>query len=72
MWSQVTFINFNVVCFRYGAQSLSVSQLIPSIVKLLVDPTPVVRAVAFNTLVEVYRYIGDRLHIDLLNVPAYM
>ncbi|KAJ4439828.1 hypothetical protein ANN_07956, partial [Periplaneta americana] len=58
---------------EHGAQSLSVSRLVPSIVKLLSDPMSIVRDTAFNTLVEVYRHVGDRLRIDLQkkhNVPA--
>ncbi|KDR12058.1 CLIP-associating protein 1 [Zootermopsis nevadensis] len=58
---------------EHGARSLSVSRLIPSIVKLLGDPMSTVRDTAFNTLVEVYRHVGDRLRIDLQkkhNLPA--
>ncbi|PNF29244.1 hypothetical protein B7P43_G10475 [Cryptotermes secundus] len=58
---------------EHGAQSLSVSRLIPCVVKLLGDPMATVRDTAFNTLVEVYRHVGDRLRIDLQkkhSVPA--
>ncbi|XP_067003312.1 CLIP-associating protein 1-B [Anabrus simplex] len=57
---------------EHGAQSLSVSRLVPSIVKLLSDPMASVRDTAFNTLVEVYRHVGERLRNDLQkkhNVP---
>jgi CLIP-associating protein 1/2 len=73
MLSCMVFVNVHIVCFRHGAQSLSVSRLVPSIVKLLGDPTSTVRDTAFNTLVEVYRHVGDRLRVDLQkkhNVPA--
>jgi len=58
---------------RHGAQSISVSRLIPSIVKLLSDPYQNVREAALNTLVEIYRHVGDRLRQDLIKkqqVPA--
>jgi hypothetical protein len=67
------FFNVHVACFRHGAQSLSLSRLVPSVVKLLGDPMSAVRDTAFNTLVEVYRHVGDRLRVDLQkkhNVPA--
>ena len=67
------FINVYITCFRHGAQSLSLSRLVPSVVKLLGDPMSAVRDTAFNTLVEVYRHVGDRLRVDLQkkhNVPA--
>ncbi|PSN38725.1 CLIP-associating protein [Blattella germanica] len=50
---------------EHGAQSLSVSRLVPALVKLLSDPMSTVRDTAFNTLVEVYRHVGDRLRADL-------
>lgn len=39
---------------------------------LLGDPTGVVREAAFQTLVEIYKHVGDRLRNDLMkkNVPA--
>lgn len=49
------------------------SRLIPCVVKLLGDPMATVRDTAFNTLVEVYRHVGDRLRVDLQkkhSVPA--
>ncbi|KAJ9591275.1 hypothetical protein L9F63_002178, partial [Diploptera punctata] len=58
---------------EHGAQSLSVSRLVPCLVKLLSDPMSSVRDTAFSTLVEVYRHVGDRLRIDLQKkqgVPA--
>lgn len=58
---------------EHGAQSLSLSRLVPSVVKLLGDPMSAVRDTAFNTLVEVYRHVGERLRVDLQkkhNVPA--
>ncbi|KAK2725399.1 hypothetical protein QYM36_000035 [Artemia franciscana] len=51
----------------HSAASLSLSRLVPSIVKLLSDPSAPVRDVAFATLVEVYRHVGDRFKQDLVN-----
>ena len=51
---------------------MTVSRLIPHIVKLLSDPTGPVRDCAFNTLVEAYKHYGERLRQDLskkYNVP---
>ena len=59
--------------FRYGSSSLSLNKLVPSIVKCVSDPTPAVRDAAFNTLVEIYRHVGDRVRKDLEtrgNVPS--
>ncbi|CAH1986214.1 unnamed protein product [Acanthoscelides obtectus] len=58
---------------EYGTNSLSLSKFIPDIAGLLSDPTPSVRDTAFNTLVELYRHVGERLRIDLQRkqlVPA--
>lgn len=57
---------------QHGAQSLIMSRFLPWIVALLSDPTAPVRDAASNTLVEVYRHIGERVRLDLqkkLNVP---
>ncbi|XP_045128218.1 CLIP-associating protein 1-like isoform X8 [Portunus trituberculatus] len=57
---------------NHGASSVTVSRLVPHIVKLLSDPTALVRDCAFSTLVECYKHYGERLRIDLSkkhNVP---
>lgn len=57
----------------YGASSLSLSKLVPSIVKLLGDPNASVRSTAFDTLCKIYRHVGERLRSDLLKknlIPA--
>ncbi|KAK4293921.1 hypothetical protein Pmani_033410 [Petrolisthes manimaculis] len=57
---------------NHGATSVTVSRLVPHIVKLLSDPTALVRDCAFNTLVECYKHYGDRLRADLSkkhNIP---
>lgn len=50
---------------EHGAQSLTLNRFIPDIVKLLSDPTATVRDTAFNTLVDLYKHVGDKLRIDL-------
>ncbi len=57
----------------YGASSLSLSKLVPSIVKLLSDPNGSVRSTAFDTLCKIYKNVGEKLRTDLLkknSVPA--
>lgn len=56
----------------YGSSSLSLNKLVPSIVKCLSDPTPAVRDAANQTLVEIYRHVGEKVRADLEkrgNVP---
>lgn len=57
---------------EYGTQSLSVKTYIQPIVLLLGDPTPTVRDAAIQTLVEIYKHVGDKLRTDLRKkeVPA--
>lgn len=50
---------------EYGTQGLSVKTYIAPIVALLGDPTAVVRDAAHQTLVEMYKHVGDRLRADL-------
>lgn len=49
----------------YGAHSFSISRLVPYLVKLISDPNCEVRDTAFNTIVEIYRHVGDKLRSDL-------
>nr|XP_045589562.1 CLIP-associating protein 1-A-like [Procambarus clarkii] len=61
-----------MIIINHGASSVTVSRLIPHIVKLLSDPTAMVRDCAFNTLVECYKHYGERLRADLTkkhNIP---
>lgn len=58
---------------RHGSQSLGVSKMVPLVAKLLSDPVASVRDAAFSTLVEVYRFVGERLRQDLIKkqlIPA--
>lgn len=49
----------------YGTSQLSVRNYIQSICVLLGDPTVSVRDSAIQTLVEIYKHVGDRLRPDL-------
>ncbi|XP_057320335.1 CLIP-associating protein 1-A isoform X3 [Microplitis mediator] len=58
---------------EHGADLLSLSSLIPSIVKLLSDPNEKVRETAVNTVVNIYRHVGERFRNDLQrnhNLPS--
>jgi len=49
----------------HGAQTLSVSKFIPSIVAGLSDSQAAVRDACSGTLVEIYRHVGERVRADL-------
>ncbi|KAM4601971.1 CLIP-associating protein 1-B-like [Polymixia lowei] len=49
----------------FGAQSLTLSKIVPHICNLLGDPTSQVRDGAMNCLVEIYRHVGERVRMDL-------
>ncbi|MEE6512127.1 hypothetical protein FKM82_019048 [Ascaphus truei] len=60
------------VCFcliatlkAYGANSLTLSKIVPHICNLLGDPNSQVRDAAINSLVEIYRHVGERVRADL-------
>ncbi|CAG0914034.1 unnamed protein product [Notodromas monacha] len=58
---------------EYGANALSLSRLMPNLVKLLSDPQATVREVAVTTMVEIYRHVGEKMRADLMkkyNLPA--
>lgn len=75
------YINFEIVFLglieslflhRHGADEMALAGVIPSMVKLLSDPTEKVRETALNTLTDFYRHVGERLRADLQrkhNVP---
>uniref|UniRef100_A0A674IUM4 Cytoplasmic linker associated protein 1 n=1 Tax=Terrapene triunguis TaxID=2587831 RepID=A0A674IUM4_9SAUR len=48
-----------------GAQSLTLSKIVPHICNLLGDPNSQVRDAAINSLVEIYRHVGERVRADL-------
>uniref|UniRef100_A0A8D2PXI5 Cytoplasmic linker associated protein 1 n=1 Tax=Zosterops lateralis melanops TaxID=1220523 RepID=A0A8D2PXI5_ZOSLA len=49
-----------------GAQSLTLSKIVPHICNLLGDPNSQVRDAAINSLVEIYRHVGERVRADLI------
>ncbi|XP_059479031.1 CLIP-associating protein 1-A isoform X7 [Neocloeon triangulifer] len=58
---------------EHGSNALSLSKLVPTVAKLLSDPVATVRDMAFSTLVEIYRHVGERLRVDLVKkqlIPA--
>lgn len=57
---------------EHGTSQLSVKSYIQPIVSLLGDPTSTVRDASNQTLVEIYKHVGDRLRVDLRKkeVPA--
>lgn len=50
---------------EYGTQSLVVKAYIPPIVQLLGDPHVSVRECALQSLVDIYKHVGDKLRVDL-------
>ncbi|XP_060944454.1 CLIP-associating protein 1a [Limanda limanda] len=49
----------------YGAQSLTLSKIVPHICNLLGDPNSQVRDGAMSSLVTIYRHVGERVRMDL-------
>ncbi|KAK3569320.1 hypothetical protein QTP86_026826 [Hemibagrus guttatus] len=49
----------------YGAHGLTLNKIVPHICNLLGDPTSQVRDSAMNSLVEIYRHVGERVRVDL-------
>ncbi|KAK0134179.1 CLIP-associating protein 1 [Merluccius polli] len=49
----------------YGAQGITLSKIVPHICNLLGDPTSQVRDGAINSLVEIYKHVGERVRMDL-------
>ncbi|XP_029369305.1 CLIP-associating protein 2 isoform X4 [Echeneis naucrates] len=49
----------------YGAQPLSLSKLVPHLCSLTGDQNPQVREASITTLVDVYRYVGERVRADV-------
>ncbi|CAL8296621.1 unnamed protein product [Lota lota] len=50
---------------NYGANSLSLSKLVPHLCTLTGDQNPQVREASITALVDVYRYVGERVRADL-------
>ncbi|KAG7265685.1 hypothetical protein CRUP_014617, partial [Coryphaenoides rupestris] len=49
----------------HGANSLSLSKLVPHLCTLTGDQNPQVREASTTALVDVYRYVGERVRQDL-------
>ncbi|XP_030596609.1 CLIP-associating protein 2 isoform X2 [Archocentrus centrarchus] len=49
----------------YGAQPLSLSKIVPHLCSLTGDQNPQVREASTTTLVDVYRYVGEKVRADL-------
>ncbi|XP_058475580.1 CLIP-associating protein 2 isoform X22 [Solea solea] len=49
----------------YGAQSLSLSKIVPHLCSLTGDQNPQVREAAITSLVDVYRHVGERVRADV-------
>ncbi|XP_069472823.1 CLIP-associating protein 1 isoform X22 [Ambystoma mexicanum] len=49
----------------HGANCLTLSKIVPHICNLLGDPNSQVRDAAINSLVEIYRHVGERVRADL-------
>ncbi|XP_029461049.1 CLIP-associating protein 1 isoform X8 [Rhinatrema bivittatum] len=49
----------------HGAHSLTLSKIVPHICNLLGDPNSQVRDAAMNSLVDIYRHVGERVRADL-------
>ncbi|XP_035849243.1 CLIP-associating protein 2 isoform X13 [Sander lucioperca] len=49
----------------YGAQTLSLSKLVPHLCSLTGDQNPQVREASIAALVDVYRHVGERVRADL-------
>lgn len=63
-----TLINdmYYLLPFSYGAKTISLSKLVPQICKMLEDQSIPVREQVVNTLVEIYRHVGERVRHDIL------
>nr|XP_060481344.1 CLIP-associating protein 1 isoform X5 [Panthera onca] len=48
-----------------GTHTLTLSKIVPHICNLLGDPNSQVRDAAINSLVEIYRHVGERVRADL-------
>ncbi|XP_034016960.1 CLIP-associating protein 2 isoform X19 [Thalassophryne amazonica] len=49
----------------FGAQSLSLSKIVPHLCSLTGDQYPQVREASLTTLVDVYRHVGEKVRADL-------
>ena len=50
---------------RFGGNHLQISKIMPHIIKLLSDTSQVIREKSFETLLEIYKHVGEKLRNDL-------
>ena len=50
---------------RFGASGLQLNKIVTQIIKLLSDANQAVRDQSLQTLIEIYRHVGERLRLDL-------
>jgi len=50
---------------EFGANCITISKIVPMIVKLLSDPNVQVRHKAFELLVDLYKHVGEKLRVDI-------
>jgi len=50
---------------EFGANCITISKIVPMIVKLLSDPNVQVRHKAFEILVDLYKHVGEKLRVDI-------
>ncbi|XP_067933502.1 CLIP-associating protein 1-A-like [Watersipora subatra] len=51
---------------HYGAKSLQLSKIVPSLIKLMDDSNVQVRDSALLALAEIYRHVGEKVRTDIL------
>lgn len=50
---------------EFGTNCITISKIVPMIIKLLSDPHVQVRHKAFETLVDLYKHVGEKLRVDI-------
>ena len=63
--SAIIFISCLNWCPRHGAASLTISKMTVDMCALVSDPNAEVREAAGNTVVQVFRHVGERFRTDI-------
>lgn len=50
---------------KYGSHAITISKILLDICLLVSDPTEQVREAAQNTLIEIFRHVGERIRMDI-------
>lgn len=50
---------------EFGAHTITISKIVPMIVKILSEPNIPLKHKAIETLVDLYKYIGEQLRVDI-------